>query len=358
MAEIGLVFGGRSVEHRVSVASARTVASALAEAGHRVVALGVAQDGCWVDRATSEAALAGELATLAPVGRPVAPTLRHLVAAPPEAIFPIVHGTWGEDGTLQGLCEMLDLPYVGADVTASALAMDKLAAKRLLAAAGLPVVDCEATTAAEFAADPEAVVARSERLGATRFVKPAVGGSSVGVRKIGPGDDLAAAIRFALGFDDAVVVERGVAGRELECAVLGYRRLEASAVGEIVPGREFYDYEDKYLADDAGLIAPAELPAATAGEVRRLAVEAFAALGGTGLARVDFFLEGDGRLWVNELNTLPGFTRISMYPRLWALSGLPLDALVDRLVDIAFERHRDRHRLDDGIKSWLAALES
>lgn len=357
MAEIGLVFGGRSVEHRVSVVSARTVAAALAEAGHRVVPFGVAQDGCWVDRAVGEAALAGELQALAPVGEPVAPTLRHLVAAPPAAIFPIVHGTWGEDGTLQGLCEMLDLPYVGADVTASAVAMDKLAAKRLLAAAGVPVVDYEAATAAEFSAAPEAVLARAERLGAPRFVKPAVGGSSVGVRKVGRGGDLGEAIRFALGFDDAVLVERGVAGRELECAVLGYRHLEASAVGEIVPGREFYDYEDKYLADDAGLIAPAELPAAVESEVRRLAVAAFAALGGSGLARVDFFLEGADRLWVNEINTLPGFTRISMFPRLWGLSGLALPALVGRLVAIAFERHRDRRRLDDGIKGWLAGLD-
>ncbi len=358
MAEIGLVFGGRSVEHRVSVSSARTVAGALGEAGHAVVPLGIAQDGGWVDRATGEAALAGELDALPPLGRPVAATLRHLIEAPPEAIFPIVHGTWGEDGTLQGLCEMLDFPYVGADVTASALAMDKVAAKRLLAAGGLPVVDYEAVSAAEFADDPEGVVARAGRLPLPLFVKPSVGGSSVGVKKVADRAGLAAAIGFALAFDDAVLVERGVAGRELECAVLGYRQLEASAVGEIVPGREFYDYEDKYLADDAGLIAPAELPAATEAEVRRLAVAAFAALGGSGLARVDFFLDRDGRLHVNEINTLPGFTRISMYPRLWGISGLPLPDLVGRLVDIAFERHRDRKLLDEGIKGWLAGLAS
>jgi D-alanine-D-alanine ligase len=355
---VGVVFGGRSVEHRVSVVSARTVAAGLAAAGHRAVPLGVAQDGGWVDRATAARALAGELDALPPLGIPVVSTLERLLVDPPDASFPIVPGAWGEDGTLQGLCEMLDLPYVGADVTASAVAMDKLAAKRLLAAAGLPVVDYEAVGAAQLAADPAGFVARAERLGVPLFVKPAVGGSSVGVKKVGDPAELAAAVRFALGFDDAVLVERAVAGRELECGVLGNRRLEASAVGEIVPGREFYDYEDKYLADDAGLIAPAELPEATTAEVRRLAVEAFAAIGGSGLARVDFFLEPGGKLWINEINTLPGFTRISMYPRLWEISGLPLGALVGRLVDLAVERHRERKALDAGIKRFLAGLEA
>jgi D-alanine-D-alanine ligase len=356
MARIGVVFGGRSVEHRVSVVSARTVAAGLAEAGHQAVPLGVAEDGGWVDRATGARALAGELDALAPACRPVAETLVHLVTDPPDALFPIVHGTWGEDGTLQGLCEMLDLPYVGAGVTASAVAMDKVAAKRLLAAAALPVVDAEVVAAAGFADDPQGALTAAGRLPLPLFVKPAVGGSSVGVRKVKARGELAEAVRFALGFDDAVLVERGVAGRELECAVLGGHRLEASAVGEIVPGREFYDYEDKYLADDAGLLAPADLPAATAERVRRLAVEAFAALGGWGFARVDFFLDGDGGLWVNEINTLPGFTRISMFPRLWEISGLPLGPLVGRLVELAFERHRHRRRLDEGIRAWLAGL--
>jgi D-alanine-D-alanine ligase len=328
MALVGVVFGGRSVEHRVSVASARAVAAGLAEAGHQPLALAVAEDGGWAERAVGERALRGELDAIPAPGGPVAATLCRLIDDPPEVVFPLVHGTWGEDGTLQGLCEMLDLPYAGAGVAASAVAMDKLLCKRALSAAGLPVVEFEGVTRAAFEAD---------------------------------------AVHFALRFDDAAVVERGVAGRELECAVLGYRRPAASAVGEIVPGGEFYDYEDKYLSDRARLIAPAELDEETTSRARSLAIGAFTAIGGTGMARVDLFLQpgdgggdggggGGGRLFVNEINTLPGFTRISMYPRLWALSGLPLPGLLDRLVDIALRRHADRHRLDAGIREWLAGL--
>jgi D-alanine-D-alanine ligase len=356
MARVGVVFGGRSVEHRVSVRSARTVAEGLAAAGHEVIPLGVAEDGCWVDRDASAAALAGSLDALEPVGLPVRETLSRLLAVPLDAVFPIVHGTWGEDGSLQGLLEMLDLPYVGAGVAASALAMDKVAAKCQLAAAAVPVVEHRAFSRERFEADPAGCLAEAAALPLPLFVKPAVGGSSVGVRKVDDRGCLEASIRFALRFDDVVMAERGIVGRELECAVLGYRALEASVVGEIVAGREFYDYADKYLTDGARLLAPAELPHEVEGRLRRLAVEAFAALGGWGMARVDFLLEQDGRLWVNEINTLPGFTAISMYPRLWALSGLPLPRLVDRLVEVAFERHRDRRRLDAGIREWLADL--
>lgn len=364
MARVGVVFGGRSVEHRVSVVSARSVAAGLAEAGHEVIPLAVGEDGGWADREAGERALAGELDAIPSPGGAVAATLHRLVDDPPEVVFPLIHGTWGEDGTLQGLCEMLDLPYAGAGVTASAVAMDKLLCKRALLAAGLPVVEFEGVSRAEFEADQGPFLERCARLPAPLFVKPSVGGSSVGVRKIAGHGELADAVRFALHFDEAAVVERGVAGRELECAVLGYRRLAASAVGEIVPGREFYDYEDKYLSDGAQLLAPAPLDDETTARARALAVDAFAAIGGTGMARVDLFLEpgaglpsgSGGRLYVNELNTLPGFTRISMYPRLWALSGLPLPGLLDRLVDIALRRHRDRHRLDAGIKEWLAGL--
>jgi len=356
---VGLIFGGRSVEHQVSITSARTVARGLAEAGHRVIPLGIAQDGCWIPTADAAAVLAGAAKAIAPVGLSIAPTLVHLTSSGAEALFPIVHGTWGEDGTLQGLCEMLDLPYVGPGVTASAVAMDKVLAKRVMAAAGVPVVDYEATTRVAFEADPAAVLARLDRLPLPLFVKPSVGGSSVGVKRVDRRDGLETSIRFALQFDDAVLVERGVVGRELECAVLGYGELSASVIGEIVPGNEFYDYADKYLEDKAGLIAPADLPEAIATRLRDLAVRAFAAVGGAGMARVDFLYEeeeGEAGLWVNEINTLPGFTSISMYPRLWGLSGLPLPQLVDRLVQIAVERHRDRRRLDLGIKEFLAEL--
>jgi len=357
MARVGVLFGGRSVEHEVSVRSARTVARGLREAGHEVFALGIGPDGRWLDAATSHQALSGALDRLPEGGGAILDSLHHLVEAHPDVLFPIVHGTWGEDGTLQGLCEVLDLPYVGAGVTASALAMDKLLAKRQLAAVGLPVVEFRGVRRESFEADPAAFLASTEPLGLPLFVKPSVGGSSVGICKVTDRTCLETSIRFALRFDDAVLVERGVeGGRELECAVLGYPELAASAVGEIVPGREFYDYEDKYITDGARLIAPAELPEAVAERLRQLAVAAFAALGGSGMARVDYFLSAAGEPFVNEINTLPGFTAISMYPRLWEISGLPLPWLVDRLVALALARHRDRRRLDEGIRAWLAEL--
>jgi D-alanine-D-alanine ligase len=354
---VGLVFGGRSVEHRVSVSSARTVAAGLRQAGHEVVGLGIAPDGCWVPRQAAEAALAGEIDAFEPLGTAVEESLSHLLEARVEVVFPVVHGTWGEDGTLQGLCEMLDLAYVGADVTASAIAMDKLQCKRLLSASGIAVVDFEAVTATEMREAADAL-RRLERLPLPLFVKPSCGGSSVGVRRVDAREEVEAAVRFALRFDDAVVVEEGVVGRELECSVLGDETLEASVIGEVVPGNEFYDYEDKYLQDEAGLEMPAQLSAETAAEIRSTAVEAFAAIGGSGMARVDFLMADDGTLYVNEINTLPGFTRISMYPKLWDLSGLPLDRLVDRLVDIGRRRHERRRQLDDGIKNWLAAIDA
>lgn len=356
MAHVGVIFGGRSVEHQVSIRSARTVVHGLREAGHRVTPLGIAQDGCWIDSVRSEQVLSHDIQVIEPVGEPIAPTLRHLIDSGVEALFPIVHGTWGEDGTLQGLCEMLDLPYVGPGVTASALAMDKVLFKRQMLAAGVPVVDFEVIRRDEFEADPKACLQRLERLPLPIFVKPSVGGSSVGVKKVDSRSCQETSVRFALQFDDMVLVEKGVKGRELECAVLGYGKIEASAIGEIVPGNDFYDYADKYLQDTAQLIAPAEIPAEVADRLRELAVRAFAAIGGVGLARVDFLVEGDDGLWVNEINTLPGFTSISMYPRLWGLSGVPLPELVDRLVQIALQRHRDRHRLDEGIKEFLAGL--
>ena len=356
MPNVGVVFGGRSVEHQVSIASARTVARGLRAAGHQVTPLGIAQDGCWLDRAAAAALLAGEEKAIPPLGVAVAPTLAALLTSGVEVVFPIVHGSWGEDGTLQGLCEMLDLPYVGPGVTASAVAIDKLFTKHLLAAAGVPVLPCEAVTRADFERDPRAFLARLERLPLPLFVKPRSGGSSVGVKRLDNRECAETTVRFALQFDDAVLVERGIAGRELECAVLGYERIEASAVGEIVPGNEFYDYADKYLQDTARLLAPADLPPPIAERIRALAVDAFAALGGVGMARVDFLLEADGSLFVNELNTLPGFTAISMYPRLWDLAGVPLPQLTDRLVAIAIARHRDRRRLDEAIKSWLEEL--
>lgn len=387
MSRVAVVFGGRSVEHEVSVRSARTVSRGLTEAGHEVIPLGIAPDGRWTPRAPAEAALAGELDRL-PVAAgeeapaTVAASLGPLLEADAEVVFPLVHGTWGEDGSLQGFFEILDLPYVGAGVTTSALAMDKILAKRQLAAAGLPVVPGEGLDATTFEDSPEHCWRLLRPLGRPLFVKPAVGGSSVGVSRAcwpdspavpaeggtlpGP---LAEAVEHALRFDRRVLVEKAVvAARELECAVLGpgpsADRLEASVVGEIIPGNDFYDYADKYLTDGAHLVAPARVEPALAERVQDLACRAFAALAGEGMARVDFLLapasggggEDEGELWINEINTLPGFTEISMYPRLWDLSGLRLSALVDRLVELARERHGRRRRLDEGIEGWLEEL--
>lgn len=356
MARVGLIFGGRSVEHEVSLVSARTVARGLAEAGHDVVHLGIAQDGCWLDPEASKSRLSDpSCRSLASLGGDIAPTLRHLLDARLEAVFPINHGTWGEDGTLQGLMEMADIAYVGAGVTASAAAMDKRIAKELFRAAGVPVVPSQSLRRSDRAAFDASACAES--LGFPCFVKPSVGGSSVGVRKARSLAELEEAVDFALRFADVVLIEQGIEARELECAVLGYPTLEASVVGEIIPGREFYDYEDKYLTDGAQLLAPAPIDEATAERVRHHAMRAFEAIEGSGMARVDFFLDRkSGELYVNEINSLPGFTAISMYPRLWGLTGLPLAELVDRLVQDAIRRRQDRRGLDAGIKAFLKTL--
>lgn len=358
MITVGLIFGGRSVEHEVSVASARTIFRGLSDAHYLVRPLGIGPDGGWVAPDIARSAIDGHIDRLPPGGRPVIGSLSHLLETDVDVLFPIVHGTWGEDGTLQGLCEMLDLPYVGAGVTASAIAMDKASCKRLLAAEGLPVVEWEIVTRYDFERSKADTMSRLGRLAPPLFVKPSAGGSSVGVSKVEQLDQLEGALEEALKFDDRLVIERCITGRELECAILGYGLLEASTVGEIIPNKEFYDYIDKYIEDGAQLIAPAAIPVEIGEKIRRLAIDAFETIGGWGLARVDFFLERGEGLFINEINTLPGFTDISMYPRLWDLSGVSLSSLVDRLVKIALERHADRSGLDQGIKDWIASISS
>ncbi len=357
MARVGLIFGGRSVEHKVSVTSARTVAAGLEAAGHEVIPFGIALDGCWLAPAAAAPALAGEVNVLEEAGQPIAPSLARLGQADIDVAFPIVHGTWGEDGTLQGLLEIHGLPYVGAGVTASAVAMDKVLCKRVLQTAGVPVVESIALRRQQFEEDEAGVLTECTVLPSPWFVKPSVGGSSVGIRRVEGLGDLLEAIAFAFRFDDTILVEREVKGRELECSVLGYPKLEASTVGEIVPGADFYDYADKYLDDNAGLLIPAELDADLEVRLRETAIAAFSALGGFGMARVDFLVPESGELFVNEINTLPGFTSISMYPKLWEASGLSLAELTHRLVEGALARHEDRNRLDAGIKDWVAELE-
>ncbi len=352
---VGLIFGGRSVEHAVSLNSARTVRQGLVDAGYGVVCLAIGTDGSWWSTVDSARALDDGIASLGPSGRSILESLHHLLRSGVDSLFPLVHGTWGEDGTLQGLCEMLDLPYAGADVATSAVAMDKDRCKRLLSAVNVPVVADHVVHRAEFEADPAAALAGADQLLAPWFVKPSVGGSSVGVSRVETTERLEAAVSEAFRFDDKILIEEGVNGaREIECAVLDGE--VAEVLGEIVPGREFYDYEDKYLADTAQLIAPARLSEERASEIRELAHRAFAAAGGEGMARVDFLLAADGRLFLNELNTVPGFTAISMFPRLWQLSGRSLAEVVGRLVEGGISRHRRRRALDRGIKSWIAAL--
>lgn len=339
---LALIFGGRSAEHGVSVVSARSVAGALDPARYEIVPMAIDRQGAWADPETATHVLeeSGDTPDLV---MPFKGTLRldqRLIGGDLDVVFPVLHGPYGEDGTIQGLLEILGLAYVGCGVAASAVCMDKGLTKRLLAQAGLPTAPWIEVDAARWARERIPVEREIVELGFPVFVKPARLGSSIGISRVGHPEDLAAAIEKALSHDRRVVAERGVDGREIEVAVLGNGSPEASVTGEVIPGHEFYDYEDKYLDDACELLAPAPLrPGETAG-ARRLAVAAFQTLGCEGMARVDLFLErSTGRFLVNEVNTIPGFTSISMYPRLWGLSGLAYPELLDRLVALALQRH-------------------
>jgi D-alanine-D-alanine ligase len=344
-----VLFGGRSVEREVSRLSARTIVGALDPERYEVVPLAIGEDGRFLPGEASRRLLAsGAMPDKFRRGEENsgAPALVPSEIAPGRAdvVFPIVHGTSGEDGVLQGFLETLGIPYVGAGVTGSAIGMDKAVFKALLRDAGLP--SARFLVVPSGGAGDAGARARAAGLVPPFFAKPAAGGSSVGVTKVKSWDALEPAVALALRYDERALVEEAIDARELECAVLGNDAPRASAVGEIVPGREFYDYEDKYVEDRARLLVPAPVSEEVAAEVRRLAVEAFRVGGIAGMARVDFFLErGTGRILVNELNTLPGFTAISMYPRLWEASGLPLPKLLDELIRLAIERHEKRRRL-------------
>jgi len=343
-----VLFGGRSAEHEVSCTSAVSVLKAVDTDRYEVDPVGVTRDGRWV-RASEASRL---LAEAGPDGLPLA-----LEATGPEVgvfetlapsespvvVFPLLHGPFGEDGTIQGLCELAGVPYVGSGVLGSAACMDKDATKRLVRAAGLTVApwltvrDDEADSAGKVA---DLVRRVAGELGWPVFVKPAALGSSVGVTRAADGDALTAALAEAFSYGEWAVVEEAIVGREIECGVLGDRPPVASVPGEVRPSREFYDYEDKYLDGRAELLVPAPLPADVTAEVRAQAVVAFGAVRAEAMARVDFFWEEGGRgLVVNEVNTIPGFTPISMYPRMWEASGVAYPDLVDRLVTLALERH-------------------
>jgi len=314
---VAVLYGGRSGEHEVSLRSAESVIRAMDPERYEVVRFFINKQGRWEPR----------------------PILPEPGANPGiDVVFPVLHGTFGEDGTVQGLLELAELPYVGGGVLASAASMDKDVMKRLCREAGLPVV--EYLVQYRGSLDAEAV----ERcFGYPVFVKPANLGSSVAVSKAKDRNQLQAALELAAQYDRKVIAERAITGRELECAVLGNERPEASLPCEIVPSREFYDYEDKYLLDSAQLIVPARLPPEVSEQVRHLAVACYRAVECEGMARVDFLWEtATGRIYINEINTIPGFTSISMFPRMWEATGLPYPRLIDRLIELALERHAHR----------------
>jgi D-alanine-D-alanine ligase len=385
---VGILFGGRSGEHEVSLLSAASVLKAIDHSKYDVVPVGITKQGQWVTAAHAERLLAGEPApaekqlragdpeatsaaavlrkgesvlvppvpseALVPFERPasaVTPSSPdHVLAV--DVIFPVLHGTFGEDGTIQGLFELAGIAYVGSGVLGSASGMDKDAMKRLFASAKLPIVKHITFLRGDWAKSPKKITGRIEvALRYPVFVKPANLGSSVGISKVHNRKELTPAVELAAQFDRKIVVEQGVGGkgrkpRELEVAVLGNDAPEASVVGEVVPIKEFYDYEAKYLSEGSDLIVPAKLTKAQTKQVREMAVRAFQVCDCAGLARVDFLMEPgkSGRIYVNEINTLPGFTSISMYPRLWAASGVSYPQLIDRLIALALERRADKDR--------------
>ena len=344
---LALIFGGRSLEHEVSVVSARSIAGALRQERYDVTPMGIDRRGRWADPETARRVLeaSGDRADRVIDFEGFDRLDRRLLDGSIDVAFPALHGPYGEDGTIQGLFEMLDIPYVGCDHAASAVCMDKSISKRLLAQAGLPTAPWHTVVRSDWAREADEVRRRCLALGLPLFVKPARLGSSVGVSKIADAIGLGPALEAAFTHDELAIVERGLDAREIEVAVLGNTDPRASVPGEIVPGHEFYDYEDKYLDDSCQLLAPAPLDAETTVRVQQMAVAAYRTLGCAGMARVDLFLErADGTLWVNEANSIPGFTAISMYPRLWGLSGLPYPDLLDELIRLAFERHQAKRK--------------
>ena len=353
-----LLFGGRSAEHEVSILSARSVAAAAPKERVTLTPICIAKDGRFVAPERSARILeGGEKSASGDADFSFEAWVRGTEL---DVVFPLIHGTGGEDGSLQGYLEILGLPYVGSGVTASAVGMDKVHMKQAFAAAKLPMVDFVPVLEQEWLHERERVTrAIANALRLPYFVKPANSGSSVGVTKVKNDKDLGAAVEHALRFDEKVLVERGVDAREIEVAVLGNEKPEASVAGEIVAGREFYDYADKYVDDRSQLFIPAKLDKAKSEEIRRMAVAAFRAIGASGFARVDFFLErGTNRLYLNEINTIPGFTRISMYPKLWEATELKYGRLIERLLQLGIERSKARGGRAESTMRWFDEVTS
>jgi D-alanine-D-alanine ligase len=358
---VGIVFGGRSGEHQISLQSARSIVDAIDRDRYDVTLIGIDTGGRWhvLTEARFHEVTGGVLPRLdgidAEVLLPAAPLEGALVSlsADPattthlDVVFPALHGTFGEDGCIQGLLELAGIAYVGSGVLGSALGMDKVVQKRLLQAAGLPVVPFLAATRADLGTQPDLISTWVRKLGLPVFVKPANMGSSVGVSKVSTLDQLDAAVRDALEYDNKILVEEGIDAREIECAVLGNDDPEVSIAGEIRPNDRFYSYEAKYVDENgATLLIPAPLSEGEAAHVRALAAQVFRELDCSGMARVDFLLDRKtGQIYVNELNSIPGFTSISMYPKLWEASGVSYTDLISRLIDLAIERRDAKKRL-------------
>jgi D-alanine-D-alanine ligase len=337
---VAVLSGGRSSEHDISVASAASVTAALDPDRYEVLPIRIGREGRWELPSASPAAL------LPGSAHPIAPARRDVDGPAIDVVLPVLHGPFGEDGTVQGLCELLDVPYVGAGVLGSALAMDKAVCKAVLRDAGIRTARSQVLLAHRDHPDDPAIAAGVENaFGYPVFVKPARLGSSVGISKVHDRRELPPALALAFGHDDKVLVEEFLAGREVECGVLGNDTPVASAVGEILPHNEWYDFEAKYATGGSDIVIPAELDAATAERIQSVTLRAFEACDCAGMARIDFFLLPDGELVLNEINTIPGFTETSVYARLFAAAGIPYARLLERLIDLALARHERRRKL-------------
>ena len=355
---VGIIFGGRSVEHEVSLVSAGSVINALDASKYEIVPIGISPDGRWLSSADALRLLKDkhpldrepELLVVPDPRKQSLVELNSTTQGGPslDVIFPVVHGTFGEDGALQGLLELADIPFVGAGVLGSAVGMDKAMQKEVLRHAKLPVTPSIWFLSSEFEKSPLRMVRKLEgTLRYPMFVKPSNSGSSIGISKAHDRKELVVAVRLAADFDRRILVEKGVTNaREIECSVLGNDDPEASIPGEIIPSNEFYDYDAKYVDGKSQSLIPAKLPRATVRKIQRIAIDAFRILDCAGMARVDFFVtRKTNRVFLNEINTIPGFTSISMYPKLWQASGLSYSALLDRLIQLALERHAQRKQL-------------
>jgi D-alanine-D-alanine ligase len=350
---VGVLFGGRSGEHEVSLVSAASIIRGLDPQKYEAVPIGISKEGHWLIGEGAQKMLPEVLRTGQRVVMSADPTESALMPIDGSArgqkldvVFPVIHGTFGEDGTMQGLLELAGLPFVGAGVLGSAIGMDKDVAKKLMQVAGIPVVPWIAVQRADWESDPKKIRrAIEKKFKYPVFVKPATLGSSVGMTKVHSRAELGPALDLAAEFAMKIMVERAVSAREIEVSVLGNHDPRASIPGEIVPHREFYDYAAKYLEEGTKLLIPAKLTKPEVKKVQAMAVTAFRALELSGMARVDFFIEKrGGKIFLNEVNTIPGFTSISMYPKLWEANGIPFRELITKLIDLALEQHREKAR--------------